>query len=89
MVTMLVIGGQGTLIGPIIGVALLTVLPTLFQPLVVYKTAAEGALLLLTFRYLPGGVLGGIVMLRDRLRSGLSAETALALSSVPEVKRTP
>jgi branched-chain amino acid transport system permease protein len=89
MVTMLVIGGQGTLIGPIIGVALLTVLPTLFQPLVLYKTAAEGALLLLTFRYLPGGVLGGMVMLRDRLRSSLSAESVPALSSVPNVRQDP
>jgi branched-chain amino acid transport system permease protein len=68
MVTMLVIGGQGTLIGPIIGVALLTVLPTLFQPLVLYKTMAEGVLLLLTFRYLPGGVLGGLAMLGRKMR---------------------
>lgn len=58
MVTMMVIGGQGTLIGPIIGVAFLTVLPTLFQPLLLYKTAVEGAVLVLTFRYLPGGVFG-------------------------------
>jgi branched-chain amino acid transport system permease protein len=73
MVTMLVIGGQGALIGPIVGVALLTVLPTLFQPLVLYKTMAEGALLLLTFRYLPGGVLGGLAMLGDKLRRAMPA----------------
>lgn len=67
MVTMIVIGGQATLIGPIIGVAILTVLPTVFQPLVLYKTAAEGALLLLTFRYLPGGMLGGMALLLEKL----------------------
>jgi branched-chain amino acid transport system permease protein len=67
MVTMIVIGGQATLIGPIIGVAILTVLPTVFQPLVLYKTAAEGALLLLTFRYLPGGMLGGMALLIEKL----------------------
>jgi branched-chain amino acid transport system permease protein len=78
MVTMIVIGGQGTLIGPIIGVALLTVLPTLFQPLAFYKTFAEGALLVLTFRFLPGGVLGGMVMMLAGLRRLLPRESVLS-----------
>ena len=32
MIAMLVAGGEGTLVGPILGVALLTLLPTAFQP---------------------------------------------------------
>src|SRR3984957_929419 len=41
IVTMLVIGGEGTLVGPIIGTILLTLLPTAFQPLATYKTLAS------------------------------------------------
>ncbi|HZQ73727.1 MAG TPA: ABC transporter permease [Burkholderiales bacterium] len=58
MIAMLVLGGEGTLIGPVFGVALLTLVPTIFQPLAVWKTLAEGLLLVLTVRYLPGGIFG-------------------------------
>jgi branched-chain amino acid transport system permease protein len=58
MIAMLVVGGEGTLVGPIFGVALLTLLPTVFQPLAIYKTLAAGLLLVLTVRYLPGGFFG-------------------------------
>src|SRR5213079_1131351 len=44
MITMLVIGGEGTLVGPLLGVALLTLLPTLVQSLALYKILAEGLL---------------------------------------------
>ena len=40
---MLIAGGEGTLVGPVFGVALLTLLPTVFQPFAYYKTFAEGA----------------------------------------------
>jgi branched-chain amino acid transport system permease protein len=58
MIAMLVVGGEGTLVGPILGVALLTLLPEIFQPFAIYKRLAEGALLVLVFQYLPGGILG-------------------------------
>jgi branched-chain amino acid transport system permease protein len=58
MIAMLVVGGEGTLIGPVFGVALLTLIPTIFQPLAIYKTLAEGLLLVATVRYLPGGIFG-------------------------------
>ncbi|HUC63319.1 MAG TPA: ABC transporter permease [Alphaproteobacteria bacterium] len=58
MIAMLVAGGEGTLIGPLFGVALLTLLPTLFQPLAVYKTFGEGLLLVLCFMWLPEGMFG-------------------------------
>ncbi|HET7365266.1 MAG TPA: ABC transporter permease [Burkholderiales bacterium] len=61
MIAMLVVGGEGTLVGPVFGVALLTLLPTIFQPLAVYKTLAEGVLLVATVRYLPGGIFGTVV----------------------------
>jgi branched-chain amino acid transport system permease protein len=61
LVAMLVIGGEGTLVGPALGAVLLTLLPTVFQPLSLYKTFASGALLVLFFLYLPQGLFGWLV----------------------------
>ena len=58
LVAMLVIGGEGTLVGPVLGSIVLTLLPTVFQPLALYKTFATGALLVLFFLYLPEGIFG-------------------------------
>lgn len=63
LVTMMIIGGEGTLIGPVFGAGLLTMLPTLFQSLSVYKTFVNGALLVVFFLYLPEGIFGGLVRL--------------------------
>jgi branched-chain amino acid transport system permease protein len=59
LITMLVIGGMGTLFGPLIGVALLTYLPIAFQPLANYSTLVTGVLLIFFLRYLPAGLWGG------------------------------
>ena len=71
MIAMLVVGGEGTLVGSLFGVALLTLLPTIFQPLALYKTLAEGLLLVLVVRYLPGGIFGTLAqrLLRAPTRS--------------------
>jgi branched-chain amino acid transport system permease protein len=60
LIAMLVLGGEGTLVGPFIGSAVLTLLPTLIQSLASYKTFATGALLVLAVRYLPGGIYSNI-----------------------------
>src|SRR5262249_2873886 len=67
MIAMLVAGGEGTLIGPILGVALLTLIPTIFQPFALYKTFAEGVLLVMCFLWLPEGMFGGIAVWLGRL----------------------
>ena len=67
LVAMLVIGGDGTLIGPLLGVALITLLPTIVQDLSTYKTFAVGALLVLSFRFLPQGILGALAGLSSNL----------------------
>ncbi|HXP29556.1 MAG TPA: ABC transporter permease [Stellaceae bacterium] len=78
MIAMLVAGGEGTLIGPLLGVALLTLLPTVFQPFAIYKTFAEGLILVLCFLWLPEGMFGmaagGIRRLLGRLKSQPRAE---------------
>lgn len=63
LITMLVIGGEGSLIGPLLGSGLLTMLPTMFEALSVYKTFVNGALLVVFFLYLPDGMFGGLVRL--------------------------
>jgi len=67
MITMLVVGGEGTLVGCLAGVALLTLLPELFQPFALYKTLAEGALLVITFQYFPMGIFGFLASRLSRL----------------------
>jgi len=79
LIAMLVIGGEGTLVGPLIGVAILTLLPTIFQPLALYKTFAEGALLVLVFRYLPAGIFGSIA---HRLSRGRTRPASAALAEL-------
>jgi branched-chain amino acid transport system permease protein len=76
LVAMLVIGGEGTLIGLVFGAALLTLLPTMFQPLAQWKTFASGALLVLSFLYLPQGIFGTFarwLAARFNTRGGLRA----------------
>ncbi|TAL82307.1 MAG: hypothetical protein EPN62_15255 [Candidimonas sp.] len=58
LVTMMVIGGEGTLVGSLFGCILLTLLPTVFQSLAYYKTLASGLLLIVCFLYLPQGIYG-------------------------------
>lgn len=66
LVTMLVIGGEGTLVGPVIGVILLTLLPTMFQFLDNYKTLVSGLLLVVALLYFPSGLYGGFTALIRR-----------------------
>ncbi len=67
MVSMLVIGGQGTLIGPLLGTLLVTLLPSAAQALAQYKTLIEGCILVLILLFLPGGLLGGVAELASRV----------------------
>jgi len=72
LVAMLVIGGEGTLVGGLFGAVLLTLLPTVFQPLAQWKTFASGALLVLCFLRLPEGIWGSVgrwAAARSRARS--------------------
>jgi ABC-type branched-subunit amino acid transport system permease subunit len=78
MIAMLALGGERTLVGPLIGVALLTLLPTAFQPLAVYKTLAEGLILVLIMLYLPGGLFGSMIAALARLgRRAVPRRTAV------------
>jgi branched-chain amino acid transport system permease protein len=68
LIAMLVLGGEGMLIGGLPGAALITVLPTLFQPFAAYKTLAEGMILVLAFLYFPSGLLGTLARFAEGSR---------------------
>ncbi|MCL6561965.1 MAG: ABC transporter permease [Firmicutes bacterium] len=63
LMTMLVVGGVGTGVGPLLGVVILTFLPQVSQALANWKLLVEGLLLVVFLRYLPGGLYGGILQL--------------------------
>ena len=58
LLSMVVVGGIGTLWGPVVGALIIGILPELFRPLVDYRILFYTALLLLMIRFQPGGLLG-------------------------------
>jgi ABC-type branched-subunit amino acid transport system permease subunit len=56
--TMNVVGGIGTLAGPVVGAVVFTVLPELLRPFAEYKEFIAGALLLAFLVFLPTGIVG-------------------------------
>ncbi|MCU0601122.1 MAG: branched-chain amino acid ABC transporter permease [Desulfobacterales bacterium] len=58
LLSMVVVGGIGTLWGPILGAFIIGVLPEVFRPLTDYRILFYTTLLLLMIRFQPGGLLG-------------------------------
>jgi branched-chain amino acid transport system permease protein len=61
LVTMLIVGGEATLVGGLVGAALITLLPTQIQALSTYSGLFEGLLLIVILLFLPEGLWGGFV----------------------------
>jgi branched-chain amino acid transport system permease protein len=78
LVAMLIVGGEGTLMGGLFGSLLLTMLPTIFQPLAMYKTFASGTLLVASFLYLPQGLFGLLMEALAGLRRRTPRQSAPA-----------
>ena len=73
LLSMVVLGGMGTLWGPLVGAVVLGVLPEVFRPLTDYRMFLYAALLLLMIRFQPGGLLGETSAARrifSRLKGG-------------------
>jgi ABC-type branched-subunit amino acid transport system ATPase component/ABC-type branched-subunit amino acid transport system permease subunit len=79
LITMLAIGGMGTLFGPLIGVALLTYLPLVSQSIASYTMLVTGVLLVVFLRYLPAGIWGAVLEGVTRARAGWSGQTGRLL----------
>lgn len=78
MLAMLVVGGEGTLFGPLFGAVILTLLPTLFAPLAQFKTLGTGLLLMVFSLYLPSGVFGLLTRAIRSLERAVPRRAALA-----------
>lgn len=58
LVIMVILGGMGTLVGPIIGAILLTLIPELLHAIRDYRMVIYGLMLMLVIIYLPHGIVG-------------------------------
>jgi len=58
ILTMVVLGGIGTIIGPIVGAVLLTILPEILRFVQDYRMFIYGAIVVLLMLYQPSGLLG-------------------------------
>lgn len=68
-VTMLVIGGLGTIFGPVLGTALLTIIQTALVSYPGVQLTILGALLLVIVVFVPGGLVGAIARVDRRVRA--------------------
>ncbi|KAB0265333.1 branched-chain amino acid ABC transporter permease [Microvirga brassicacearum] len=66
VVAMMIVGGKGTFIGPIIGAVLLTSMPEFLGGFAEYKMFLFGVLLVITVTLLPEGLIGRVRRLRER-----------------------
>lgn len=67
LLTILVVGGEGTLWGGLIGLAILKVLPEYFSALAQYQLLITGVLLTVVLLGFPAGAAGGLVRLTNWL----------------------
>lgn len=75
-------GGAGTMLGPIIGAAVLMMLPEMLHDLEKYRLIVYGALILVTLYFLPRGVMGLLDFMRPRGKQG-PADTAGKTTDLP------
>jgi len=76
--TMNVVGGMGTLAGPVVGALVFTVMPELLRGFAEYKEFLSGGLLLLFLVFFPEGLVGMLDRLGDKLVRSAPAGTASA-----------
>jgi branched-chain amino acid transport system permease protein len=82
--TMNVVGGMGTLAGPVVGAAVFTVLPELLRASAEYKEFLSGGLLLVFLVFFPQGLVGVLggrergLLSRRRRRAGLAGRAPAA-----------
>ncbi len=73
-VTMLIVGGKGTLLGPLVGAAIFTALPEVLRGIEDYQWIAYGVILMLCVVFLPKGIAGWLRDVRGRRGNGAAAE---------------
>jgi len=67
VVAYLVVGGAGTMAGPVLGTLVLMAVPELLQVIPSLKTMINGIILMLFLIFLPSGISGGFEVLKGRI----------------------
>jgi branched-chain amino acid transport system permease protein len=80
ILAMVIVGGVGTLIGPVFGAILLTILPEVLRGFGDFRLVLYGAALTLVVLFMPGGMVQAVQIMRARIgrirfgrRSGMGA----------------
>jgi branched-chain amino acid transport system permease protein len=69
----IILGGRGSVLGPVVGTAILTALPELARPLADYRPLFHGLLIMLMIAFLPHGVVdSALLALRQRRAARVS-----------------
>jgi branched-chain amino acid transport system permease protein len=76
MLAMVIVGGMGTMIGPVIGALVLTFLPELLRGFGDFRLIVYGLALTLVVLFMPGGILQAWQVLLGRLRGSKAPDTA-------------
>lgn len=84
MLIFIVVGGFASIIGPIVGAVMLTLVPELFRVTGKYQLLAFGLILLLSMRLMPQGIMGTYATFRARREHSAVPQSALSLSANPE-----
>lgn len=74
MLAMVIVGGAGTMLGPVIGAILLTVLPELLRGIGDWRLLVYGLSLTLVVLFLPGGIVQGATQLFSGWRAAQTNE---------------
>jgi branched-chain amino acid transport system permease protein len=69
MMAMVIVGGMGTMVGPVLGAIVLTFLPELLRGFGELRLMIYGVALTLVVLFMPGGMVQAWVSLRSRLRA--------------------
>ena len=71
-----VLGGRRSVAGPVVGTAILLLLPEISRPLADYRMALYGAILMLVIAFMPRGIVDTVLLLLRRRR--LAAQSPVA-----------
>jgi branched-chain amino acid transport system permease protein len=69
VLTYIILGGRGTVLGPIVGAAIIISLPEIARPLADYRPFVNGILMMLFIAYLPHGIVDTIVIAMRKRRA--------------------
>jgi len=84
ILTMCVVGGMGTIAGPLIGAVIIAVLPELLRPVASHLEGVYGVVIIFIFLFMPTGVLGGIKDIAGFIKKRISASGKLEAADVEE-----